>query len=240
MKRSFFLLVVLISSACFGYDVVLKNGKVRSGEVISENQDSIILEDSSGVRLHINKRNIDPVKTKERNKKSEVIAVPGSDEGHVQQDPEPAEKPKPKARVYKKEDLERMPELTILGDEKTRDDRALRNEIEEDSMREREAEAAWNEAALEMDDRIREASEYYEDSKSFCDQVIPRMEDLQRDGYVVMTPEQYEERRRVACSEAERAAKDLEKAQTEYEEFLEEARKKGIPPGWVDPDRIRN
>ena len=55
-----------------------------------------------------------------------------------------------------------------------------------------------------------------------------------------MTPEQYEERRRVACSEAEASAKDLEKAQAEYEEFLEEARKKGIPPGWVDPDRIRN
>src|SRR5688572_14059661 len=116
MIRSFFLLVVLISSACFGYDVVLKNGKVRSGEVISENQDSIIQEDYYCIRLHINNRNIDPDKAKERNKKSEVIDVPGSDEGHVQQDPEPEEKPKPKARVYNKEDLERIPELTILGD----------------------------------------------------------------------------------------------------------------------------
>src|SRR5688572_1087463 len=124
MKRSFLLIVVLSSSACFGYDVVLKNGKVRSGEVISESQDSIILEDSSGVRLHIKKRNIDPDKTKERNKESEAVAFPRSDEELVEQDPEPAEKPKPKARVYKKEDLEKMPELTILGDEKTPDPRA--------------------------------------------------------------------------------------------------------------------
>ncbi len=77
-------------------------------------------------------------------------------------------------------------------------------------------------------------------NKSFCDKVIPDIEDLHEGAYVKLSAEQYEEQRRIACMEAEEAAKELEKAQAEYEELLEDARKKGIPPGWVDPERIRN
>jgi methionine-rich copper-binding protein CopC len=239
-RRIVLFLVLLTASSCFAYEVVLKNGKTLDGEVVSESPEMIVLQDSSGVKLHIKKSNIDSIKTQERNKKTDAIAAHPEKTEPVESDATVVEKPKTKPRVYTKKDLENMPELTILGDEESPDDVALRNEFEERSMQEKEAEAAWNEEALRIDDQIKDAREAYENNKSFCDKVIPGVEDLREGAYVYRSAEQYEEQRRIACMEAEAAAKDLDKAQAEYEELLEDARKKGIPPGWVDPERIRN
>lgn len=236
----FFCFLFLTASLSTAYDVVLKNGKTLTGKVVSESQELIILRDSSGVQLRIKKRNIDWIRTEELNKKSEAIQIEPSEEKTSKSDVKTAAKAKTKARVYKKEDLEKMPELTVLGSDESPDDDILQREYEEDSQREKEAEAAWNEAALQIDDRIREAQDAYDYNKNFCDKVIPDVDDLSEGGYVKLTAEQYEEQRRIACMEAEASAKDLESAKAAYEELLEDARKKGIPPGWVDPDRIRN
>ena len=239
----FVFLAFLMASSCFAYEVVLKNGKVLSGEVLSEDQELLVLRDSTGVKLHIKKSSIDSVKTVERNPEVEPVPPPASEPEPV---PEPQksmiEKPKPKARVYKKEDLEKLPELSIIGDEneETPDEEALRKELENEAMQEKEMEAAWNEKALRIDDQIQQAREAVEYNQSYCDKVIPDMNDLRDGPYVVMSAEQYEEQRRIACMEAEAAVKDLKRAEAEYEAFQEEARKKGIPPGWVDADRLRD
>jgi hypothetical protein len=233
-------LLLLAARFCFPYEVVLKNGKILSGKVVSENQELMILRDSSGIHLRIKKSTIDSIKTQERNLKKEDSKSGDRKVMPVEPDVNRVQKPKTKSRVYKKEDLEKLPELTILGSEGIPDDAALKDELEENALREKELEAAWNEEALRIDDHIQQARKSYEANKSFCDRVIPNVEDLRDGAYTVMSAEQYEERRRVACMEAEAAAKELENAQAAYEEFLEEARTKGIPPGWVDPERIRN
>lgn len=233
--------VLLFTSTCFADEVLLKNGKVLRGEVVNEDQEMIILRDTSGMKLYIKKHSIDSVKTEERNKKAnDVTPFQEEQQPVVKTQKQTAEKPKKKARVYKKEDLDKLPELTILGSEKRADDAKLRKELDDRAMKEKETETAWNEEALRIDDQIQEAKESYEYNQGFCDKVIPDLEDLRDGPYVRMTAEQYEEHRRVACMEAEDAARDLEKAEAKYESFLEEARKKGIPPGWVDPERIRN
>jgi hypothetical protein len=236
----FYSLVLLTASYCFADEVVLKNGKILTGEVISEDQEVIILRDSSGVRLYIKKNTIDSLKTRTRDEKEQAITSRADEEESLEPQSKIPEKPKTKPRVYKKEDLEKMPELTILGDEDSPDEDVLRGEAANRAMQETEAEASWNEEALRIDNQIREAKDIYENSKRFCDKAIPGVEDLREGAYVYRSAEQYEEQRRIACMEAESAAKDLEKAKAEYEELLEEARKKGIPPGWVDPERIRN
>jgi len=233
------LLLMLAASPCFGFEVVLNNGKVLTGDVLREDPETLILRDLSGVRLNIKKDTIDWARTQDRNKKTEE-AHKKEKEPTGETDLTDPQQPKRKTRVYKKEDLENMPELTILGNEESPDDEEIRNEFEDRAMREKEAEGSWNEEALRIDDQIREAKDIYQNSKRLCDKVIPGVEDLREGDYVRLSPEQYEERRRYACSEAESAAKELKNAETEYEELLEEARKKGIPPGWVDPARIRN
>ena len=242
MRQSLLVLIaILIASSCFAYEVVLKNGKVLKGDILSEDEELLTLLDTTGVKLYIKKSSIDSVKTGERNPKVEPVPAPVAEP-----EPEPEksieEKPKSKVRVYKKEDLEKLPELSIIGDEteETPDEEALRNELEDEATREKELEAEWNEEALRIDDQIQQAREAVEYNQGYCDKVIPDVEDLRDGPYVVMSAEQYEEQRRIACMEAEAAAKDLRRAEAEYEAFQEDARKKGIPPGWVDADRLRD
>ena len=235
-------LILVTTSCCFADEVVLKNGKILAGKILSQDEKLVVLRDTTGVKLQIRKSTIDSIKM-ERPKKPAVTRAP---EQPVAESPTPAkEQPRKKARVYKKEDLEKMPELAIEGDEivdeqELEDEEELKKELEELSQEEKELEAEWNEIALQLDDEIQAAREAYEDNKSFCDKVIPDLNDFPAGTYTQLTAEQYEEQRRYACMEAESAAKDLEKAQAEYEAFQEDARRKGIPPGWVDADRIRN
>jgi hypothetical protein len=233
-------LVLLMASSCFAYEVVLKNGKILTGEVVSDNHELMILRDPSGVRLQIRKNQIDSIKTEERNKKTSTVAAQPKETEIVAPEKASVEKPKTKARVYKKEDLEKMPELTVIGKEESPDGAAVTKELRDRAEREKEEEAAWNEEALRLDDQIQQAREAYEYNQSFCDKVIPDVADLRDGAYVILSAEQYEEQRRVACMEAEAAAKDLKRHEAEFEEFLEDARKQGIPPGWVDPERLRN
>ena len=120
MKLRILFLLLLSASTCFGYDVVLKNGKILSGAVVKENQEMIILQDSEGIQLQLRQNQIDWDKTKERNKKAEPAATP-IEEAKPVIEPQKAEVEKPqkveveksktKGRVYTKEDLEKMPEL---------------------------------------------------------------------------------------------------------------------------------
>ena len=232
------LLMLFMSSPCLAYEVVLKNGKVLRGEVVSDNQEILILQDASGVELQIRHSQIDVSKTQEHNQKVD-IAAPQKEETvpPARQEAMP-EKSKKKSRVYTKEDLEKMPELSIVGTNESAEEVEARNRLKDQPTAEQEAEAAWNEEALRVDDEIQSAREAYEYNKSLCDRVIPDVTDLRDGAYVKLSAEQYEEQRRFACVQADAAAKDLKKAEAKFEQLLEEARKAGIPPGWVDPARI--
>jgi|GEM_PF-3456908 len=234
------LIIVLTASYCFAYEVVLKNGKILRGDVVSDHQQLLTLQDSSGVQLQIRHDQIDSLKTQERNQKADVVVSPPQQTAiPVDQEESIPEKPTTKVRVYTKEDLEKMPELSIVGTDESAEEAARRNQQNDRSKEEQQEEAAWNEEALRIDARIQQAKEAYDYNKSFCDRVIPDVVDLRDGTYVKLTAEQYEEKRRIACMEAETAGKDFQKAAAELEQLLERARKAGVPPGWVDPERIR-
>ena len=233
-----FSLLLISATSCFAYEVILKNGKVLKGEVIRENQEMLILKDSSGIELKIRPDQIDLEKTTERNRKTEIIQE--TTEQTQPTAPQETEKSKRKGRVYTKQDLEKMPELSIVGTHETADEAAARNKRQDRSAEKEEDEAAWNAEALRIDDEVQRAKESYDYNRALCDRVIPDMNDLRDGPYVKMTPEQYEEQRRYACSYADSDARDLKNAEAEFEHFQERARKAGVPPGWVDPVRIRN
>jgi hypothetical protein len=235
------LLALFTSSSCLAYEVILKNGKVLSGEVVSDNQEMLTLRDSSGIQLKIRHDQIDVAQTRERNQKAHIVEAPAPQTQPVaEQEKAVTAKPKTKARVYTKEDLEKMPELSIIGTNETAEEAANKNKRKDQTPEGDLDEAAWSKEALRIDDRIQQASKSYEYNKSLCDRVVPDLNDLRDGPYMKLTAEQYEEQRRFACSKADQAAKDLEAAEAEYENFLEKARKAGIPPGVVDADRIRN
>ena len=242
MKAMILCFLFLTATSVFAYDVVLKNGKILAGEIVKETETLIILQDSSGVQLQLKKSQIDSTKTEERNRKSETEVTPVAPENSeptAVPEKKPEETPKSKGRVYKKEDLDKMPELSIVGSEENHHSTSTTTEPEVSPTDESELEAYWNEEALRIGDDLQQAKEAYEYNKSFCDKVIPDLTDLRDGPYVKLTAEQYEENRRFACVDANAAEKDLHRAEVALEKLQEEARKKGIPPGWVDPDRIR-
>jgi hypothetical protein len=240
MRLNLFLIsIVLSASTCLGYEIVLKNGKILRGEVVRDNQELMVLKDSSGVELKIRHDQIDSAKTEERNKKVDTGASPTEQtKPSAEREETTPEKPKKKARVYTKEDLEKMPQLSIVGTDESAEEAAARNKLH--AKEEENDESAWSEEALILDDEIQQAKESYEYNKSLCDRVVPELNDLMDGPYVKMTAEQYEEQRRYACAEADAAAQAQKRAEAEFEKFLERARKAGIAPGAVDPQRLRN
>ncbi len=235
--HSLILIILLAAPACFAYEVVLKNGKIVRGEIISDEGEILTLKDTSGIQLKIRHEQIDSDKTQERN---QIVESPDEKPASaVEQEKIPAEKPKTKGRVYTKDDLEKMPELSIVGTKESAEDVAAKNKIKKES-KEATNGSPWSDEALRIDDEMQRARKSYEYNKGLCDKVIPDVTDL-RDGYYVkLTPEQYEEERRYACSAADQDEKDLKKAEAEFEQFREKARKAGIDPGLVDPEWLRN
>jgi hypothetical protein len=111
MNKTILTLLVFISllklSFCFGYDLILKNGKIIKGTLISEDDSQIVLQDLTGVRMNFKKESVDLLKTAEANK-PQVRTIP------IDSSAKPAEK-KP-ARKVTKEDLEKLKEKYDLGE----------------------------------------------------------------------------------------------------------------------------
>ena len=62
-----FLFLLLIPSFVFSYTVVRKDGRPFHGDLISETQDHIILEDKIGIKVKFKKDQLDLEKTKQAN-----------------------------------------------------------------------------------------------------------------------------------------------------------------------------
>lgn len=107
MFRYFFLLVSLTFflglSTADAYTVVLKNGKVIKGTLVSETETILILKGEDGIHYSLKKANLDLEKMREENKPKVVEPPPPPAE-------EAAPKPKKKARVYTKEDADALKE----------------------------------------------------------------------------------------------------------------------------------
>ncbi len=84
-------------SIAFSYDVVLKSGKIVKGSLFSENDDVIVLQDASGIKLTFKKTLVNLERTTEVNKPPEA-ALPADTPKKKESPAVPAAK-KP-ARVF--------------------------------------------------------------------------------------------------------------------------------------------
>ncbi len=106
----FLLLVFCFGLASAGaYTIVLKNGKMMTGTLVSETDQVILFKDDSGVQYSLKKTNLDLGKMTEANAPKEVPPPVA---------PPPVEpEAKKKGRVYTKDDVENLrtkyPELSI-------------------------------------------------------------------------------------------------------------------------------
>src|SRR5262245_37179356 len=109
-KLPFLLFIFCIVATASAYTVVMKNGKMMNGTLISETEKSILFKDDSGVQYSLKKANLDLEKMKEANAPKMETAPPV-------ETPAAPEAPKKKARVYTKEDVDSLrskyPELSL-------------------------------------------------------------------------------------------------------------------------------
>jgi hypothetical protein len=109
----FLLLVFCFSLATAGaYTVVLKNGKMMTGTLVSETDQVILFKDDSGVQYSLKKINLDLGKMSEANAPKVEAPPPVAPPPPVSET-----EAKKKGRVYTKEDVENLrskyPELSI-------------------------------------------------------------------------------------------------------------------------------
>src|SRR5262245_25175160 len=109
------ILLAFISTT-YAYDVVLKNGKSIHGTKVSEDQNQIVVQDASGVRINIKKSNVDTAKTEAANQQSTTAPTPAS--AITPSKPAATKKAEPKkpARKITKEDLEKLRDKYDLGE----------------------------------------------------------------------------------------------------------------------------
>lgn len=100
----------------FAYDVVLKNGKVVKGDLVSQDDTRIVLKDASGIRIELKKATVDLSKTEAANvppapaapAKEQAAATAPADKAQDQSKKPP--------RVYTQQDLDRLREQEDLGE----------------------------------------------------------------------------------------------------------------------------
>jgi len=111
-KFPFLLFIFCIAAAtASAYTVVLKNGKMMNGTLISETEQSILFKDDAGVQYSLKKANLDLDKMKDANAPKMEAPPP------MEAPATTKEAPKKKARVYTKEDVDSLrskyPELSL-------------------------------------------------------------------------------------------------------------------------------
>ncbi len=111
MSKRLYLPVLLLFfvslTSAEGYTVVLKNGKVMTGTLISESAESVLFKDDKGTQYSLKKSSLDLEKMTEANA---APAAPALEAAVQPESSQPEPQPKKKARVYTKDDLDRLKE----------------------------------------------------------------------------------------------------------------------------------
>src|SRR5262245_64468748 len=92
----FILILAALSESAI---VVLKNGRIMTGTVVSENENLVVFKDDHGLQFSLKKSSIDLEKTKQANEPPAAPVVPAA------VTPPPA--PKKDVKVYGQNDLDR-------------------------------------------------------------------------------------------------------------------------------------
>ncbi len=259
-KRLFFFLIFIFLTTSLLADIlVLKNGKKVEGSLIYQDDEVFQLRDTMGIIITVKKSQIDQEATRKLNeeqKKLESVSEPPKQSpqskpqevGVADLAREAREKKLGKARTLRKEDLEKMPELSIIGTEDT-GEKPTEPKLSE-TPREK-TEEDWKSETRRFANALRRAQDDAEIYGKKCDDLGKQA------AYAITDPTQYIlvngvlipiggsgydasiiQRTQEVCFQAEQANKQLERLQKELDEFQEQARREGALPGWVDPERL--
>lgn len=247
---AFFLLVTSVHA----YDVFLKNGKVIKGDLISKDENLIVLQDASGIKIQLKTSNVDLEKTEATNPKP---AAPSTDAAATQKKSgsAPAEKPsladvaaksggaktgeKKPVRVYTQDDANRLRDQNDLGEGTYDPDapeapEASGSDSDDPSLDiSGKSEQQYRDKAQGLRDRVQRAQDAYSSLSSKCTEfknaTIQTHIAVDENG----NPLPLKETSDKICADADQAKSMLDGAQQALNSFLEEARQAGIPPGWV-------
>ncbi len=257
------LIFILVTLPILADVLVLKNGKKLQGTIVKDDDQVYEFRDSEGILLTVKKSQVDTEATNKLNPKQEKMedfaesskqgdGESKSDNKSVADLAREARNKKPgtSKKVLTNEDLENMPEVSIIGTEHT-EESVEDHSAPPDRDHFAEAEDYWKNETYKFKDELDKAKEDAEALTKECD-------DLNKQAaYAIVDPSQYiiingvlvpvsggyyspdviQQAQRV-CDHAEQAKKDVVNIQKDLEKFQERARREGALPGWIDPDRL--
>jgi len=228
------ILLVFISTS-YAYDVVLKNGKSIHGTKVSEDENQIVVQDASGVRINIKKSNVDTAKTETANQQS----TPPPTATTTPSKPAATTKTEPKkpARKITKEDLEKLKEKYDLGEgtfgKDSKEDSEKKDESAEDNSSTEKTEAEWRQESEMHRKKLEQAEQQYNRVNEECE----KLKLLAVQTHVLVDEQGNElpmqETTKQVCDLADSAREKLDAVRSDYSDFTTEAKQQAVPPGWL-------
>ena len=239
------LMLLFFAAASQAYDVVLKNGKVVKGTVVSEDASLVVLQDADGLRINIKKTNIDVEKTQATNPPAKTVVSSQNEKSEQAAPVKAQEKPAPRkpAKKLSEEDLEKLREKYDLGEgtfnenayeeptegaETTPADPELVND--DFSL---ESEKEWQALSEKSRERVKVAEDRYYRLAKECEE----LKQITVQTHVLVDQEgnelQMTETREKVCEMADSAQSQLEQERADLNDLMNEAKDKAVPPGWL-------
>ncbi len=243
MKRKIFLgmmILLALSGITLSYDLILKNGKVIRGKLVSEDQEKIVVEDESGTKMNFKITSIDMEKTKAANQVVEAPPPPVAPEAPKEEvkAAEPA-KPKKPARKFTEKDLYRLrskyPMSGGSGAAAVSED-GQQEPAEQTGHPEERSEDEWKSISQDLLAKVQELEQLQKQSAADCQ----TLQGATIQTHIVTNEkgetQNMQETTKEICQQAEDAKAMLEQARQDYDSFLEEAKHEAVPPGWIARD----
>jgi len=215
-----------ISSA---YDLVLKNGKTIHGTLVSQDDQTIVLLDNSGVKMNFKKANVDLDKTTAANQVQQVSTPVAPKTAPPVQTPA-AKKP---ARKITEEDLKKLHDKYDLGAGMTKEggDQAADVTNDEPATEKNRSDADWKSDSQQLQSELKAAQGQYDYYRLKCEEAqhatIQTHQALDANGNPMDLKAYIDQ----VCGEKEKAQGVLDGVKDEYRDFLKEASEHGVPPG---------
>jgi hypothetical protein len=243
-----FLLLLTLVPVVIGHSVVLKNGKIKQGTLVSEDNDVIVLEDAAGLRMTFKKTNVDLVKTAAANVTAPAANPPAkslqistsSAKGFDATPPKstqtkPAPATKKPSRTLTEKDLERLRKKYEFGSSSSGADSGSEFDVEQNGEDESKGrnEQDWKSDAQKLSARVQQAEGTYSRLKNDCE--LLRGATVQTHTLTDKKGNNLNmaETAQTVCDQADQAKQLLDTASEDYQNFLSDAKHENVPPGWI-------
>ena len=230
MKHQIILLLffaALIALPASAYELVLKNGKVIRGALISEDEQQVIIKDEHGITLKFKKTLIDVSRTEAANKVVEPTPAKAEPKKVITEEtPKKSKKP---ARVYDQNDVNRLrSEYPMESGEGVQFE-----EGEPVPAKKGRSGEEWQEITQSLLAAVKEAEAASQQLSAKCKEfqgaTIQTHRAITADG----KPTDLVQAKEEACQMAEDAKAAVERARQQHAGAVQQARQENIPPGYI-------